>query len=471
VSEHFKYCPLGLLNKIYDASPVFLQNMLVSAYGYRWQKRRYGGIFETEYAAAKKREAFTANEWNAYQNEQLQKMLLHAFEQVPYYREVFTAVGFDKDLLKQIDIIQLHRLPVLSKEAVRKFGTTTLMAAKREAGGDFFSSSGSTGTPVQIYYSHYMHQRWFALNEARIKNWAGLSRFNGRGMIGGRRIIADAASKPPFYRYNYFEKQVYFSAYHISPSNIPSYFKAFQDYNIDYMTGYAVSNYILARMLGEQNLRPTPLKAVLTSSEKLTPEMRQTFADVYGCKTYDSWSGMEYCGLISECEHGSLHISPDAGVIEVLNDEMQPVAANEMGTVYCTGLLNFDQPLIRYKIGDQVILEDVKCNCGRDMPVVKEIVGRIEDVVYGKDGREMVRFHGIFVGLKTVKLSQVIQESLDELVIKIVPDVSLDFNEKNIIIQRVKSQLGDINVILEVVDDIPRTRNGKIKAVISHIKK
>ncbi len=462
---------MAIYNKIYDLSPVWFQNIMVSAYGYGWKKKRYGGIFEREYHAAKEREAFTQQEWADYEAMQLKKILLHAFKQVPYYQQKFQEAGLTEAMLENIDPSKLDRLPITSKEDVRKFGTTTLMAHTREKNGSFHSSSGSTGTPVQICYSDDMHQRYFALSEARIKNWAGVGRNNSRGMIGGRRVVTDGEGRAPFYRYNYFEKQVYFSAYHISPANIGDYFEAFSKYRIDYMTGYAMSNYILARMFQQAGLVPPPLKAVLTSSEKLTADMRKVMGEVYQCKVFDSWSGMEYCGLISECEHGSLHISPDCGIIEVLDDALQPVAAGEIGTVYCTGFLNHDQPLIRYRIGDQIVLSDKPCNCGRQMPVVQEIVGRIEDVVYGRDGREMVRFHGIFVGLKTVKMAQVVQNSLETITLKIVPDDKLAAEERKMIIARVHSQLGDVEVIIEEVDDLPKTNNGKIKAVISTIKK
>lgn len=444
---------------------------MVSAYGYGWKKKRYGGIFEEGYRAAKERESFSKNQWAAYETAQLKKILLHAFKEVPYYQEKFKQAGLTENVLQNMEPASLNQLPITSKEDVRLYGTTSMMANMREKNGSFHSSSGSTGTPVQICYSDSMHQRYFALSEARIKNWAGLSKHNSRGMIGGRRVVTNGAGKPPFYRYNHFEKQVYFSAYHISPANIKDYFDAFKKHSIDYMTGYAMSNFILARMFKEAGLVPPPLKAVLTSSEKLTTEMRRLLEEVYQCKIFDSWSGMEYCGLISECEHGSLHISPDAGIIEVLDDNLQPTPIGEIGTVYCTGFLNYDQPLIRYKIGDQIVLSNKQCACGRQMPVVEEIVGRIEDVVYGKDGREMVRFHGIFVGLKTVKLAQVIQHSLDTITIKIVPDIQLAVEEKKIIVARVQSQLGDVEVVIEEVDDIAKTNNGKIKAVISTVKK
>ena len=230
-------------------------------------------------------------------------------------------------------------------------------------------------------------------------------------------------------------------------------------------------SFFLARFFKEQKLNAPQLKAVLTSSEKLTNEMREVFKEVYGCKTFDSWSGVEACALITECEHGSLHISPDAGLIEVLDENMQPVNYGEAGEIYCTGFINYDQPLIRYAIGDSIILSDETCACGRAMPVVQEILGRNEDVIIGKDGREMVRFHSMFNGLHSVKQAQVIQESIDDLVIKIVADEKLDKKEEQLMRERIISQLGDINIYFDCVDAIPLNKNGKFQAVISKVKR
>jgi phenylacetate-CoA ligase len=290
-------------------------------------------------------------------------------------------------------------------------------------------------------------------------------------MIGGRRVLSISSNNPPYYRYNFFEKQVYISAYHISAENAENYLKGMQRYKVQYMTGYAMSNFFLARFFKEQKLNAPQLKAVLTSSEKLTNEMREVFKEVYGCKTFDSWSGVEACALITECEHGSLHISPDAGLIEVLDENMQPVNYGEAGEIYCTGFINYDQPLIRYAIGDSIILSDETCACGRAMPVVQEILGRNEDVIIGKDGREMVRFHSMFNGLHSVKQAQVIQESIDDLVIKIVADEKLDKKEEQLMRERIISQLGDINIYFDCVDAIPLNKNGKFQAVISKVKR
>lgn len=463
---------MSFFNSIYNNSPLILQNLMVSAYGYTWKKRRFGGIFEDELFNAKERENFSIEDWNVYQQRQLYKILKHAYTQVPFYQQHFRNAGLSEQQIAEVDLTTLTKLPVLTKQMLREFGQSSLLANTRERNGSFFASSGSTGTPTKILYSHAMHQRWSAIFEARIRHWAGVDRFKSRGMIGGRRVLPDAANKPPFYRYNYFEKQVYFSAYHISKANAANYVHGINKYGVQYMTGYAMSNFFLARFIVENNLSVNPQKAVITSSEKLTPEMREMFAKAYHCKTFDGWSGVESCALVSECEHGSLHISPDVGIIELLDDDLRPVGFNKPGNVYCTGFLNYDQPLIRYAIGDSMILSDETCACKRSMPVIKEILGRVEDVVIGKDGREMVRFHGVFNGLQTVAQAQVIQNTIDAILIKVVPAANqISASEKQIMRDRIISQLSEIEIQIEEVAAIPLTANGKFKAVISTVKR
>jgi phenylacetate-CoA ligase len=462
---------LSVIDILYKKSPVWMQNFGISLYGLYWNFRRYSGIFESELRGFKERESFSGQQWNEYQTLKLRALLLHAFDTVPLYNEKYKKSGFKRSDFEKFELEDMQKLPFLEKEELRQFGTTSLLSGKKEKGGVYYSSSGSTGSPVQILFSRLMHQRVHAAYEARVRNWAGVDRFMSKGMIGGRRVVPDGEATPPYYRYNMAEKQLYMSAYHIGPDTVENYANGIKKYNIEYMTGYAQSNYFLARFFREKGVRIYGVKAVITSSEKLTQEMREVFRAVYGCNVYDGYSGVENCGLISETEYGQMLVSPDVGILEVLNDDMENVKPGEVGEVVSTGFLNFDQPLIRYRIGDMVKLHrNQNTLCGMQMPVIEEIIGRTEDVVIGKDGRHMVRFHGIFVNLSNIIEGQIIQENYEKFIVKVVSEKKLSDNDVVTIGTRMKSQLGNIDLKVVRVHRIPRTRNGKFQAVISKIK-
>ena len=459
-------------NKIYSKLPFSLQNLAISAFGHSWNKRRYAGIFEKELQEFKMREFWSTGQWQEYQTNKLRHLLVYAFDHVPFYNQSFKNAGHTRQALQLFEVDDLKRLPFLEKAQLKKYGKSLLLSAIPEKGGEFFESSGSTGTPTCILYSPAMHQRLHAAYESRVRHWAGVERFTPRATIGGRRVVPDGLSSPPYYRYNFIEKQVYLSAYHISKHTAQNYVDGIRKYRSEYMTGYAMSNFFLARFILEAGIEVPSMKAVVTSSEKLTSDMREVFQKVYGCKTFDGWSGVENCGLISENECGQLLISPDVGIIEILDPSGNPVRPGESGEVVCTGFLNFDQPLIRYKIGDYVTLAKNQIPlCGRSMPVIDEIIGRIEDTVIGKDGREMVRFHSLFYNLPSVVEAQLVQEQVDEFVINIVPVSTLSETDKSLITQRLESQLGHPKISFQELTVIPRGPNGKFKAVVSNVKR
>ena len=458
-----------MLNKIYFLFPVFIQNIAVSLYGLYWKKRRFGGVFKKEVELFRSRNTFSKQQWYEYQELELRKLLVHAFTNVPFYKKKYSDAGFSIKDFQNFRLKDLNKLPFLEKEELRQFGKTELLSNTRNK-GDFYSSSGSTGTPTSIYFSREFHQKWSAAFEVRIREWAGVDRFTPRGMIGGRKILK--SNTPPFYRYNYFEKQTYFSAYHIGPSNINSYLKGIIDGKVEYMTGYAMSNYLLAKEFEKAGIIPPKMKAIITSSETLTNEMRRTLEKVYDCKVFDSYSGVEACGLISESNDSKLLNSPDVGIIEVLDEKANNVKENEIGELISTGILNYDQPLIRYKIGDRISFGNVNdFNDQTQMPIIKSINGRIEDVVIGPNGNIMVRFHSVFIDICGLIASQTIQKTISHIVLKLVVDVDYnDLKSEIIMTDRLKYQLGNSTKVSFVyVNELPRTSSGKIKAVISKI--
>jgi phenylacetate-CoA ligase len=310
-----------------------------------------------------------------------------------------------------------------------------------------------------------------ALRESRSANWAGVSFSQPRATFSGRLVEPDPDRFKAVYRYNAFEKQVYFSAFHLKPDAAQQYVDALWMHKTKWLTGYAVSYFLLAKMILNQNLKVPELKAVITTSEKLTHAMRVVMEKAYNCPIYEEYSTVETALFASECEKGRLHVSPDVSMVEILRPDGTACEPGEVGEVVTTCLMRSYQPLIRFRLGDLAAWDPEPCPCGRQMPVIKEVVGRIEDVVIGPDGRQMVRFHGIFVDQPNVIEGQIIQETLDSFTVKIVPTNNFSQADIEDIKHRMANRLGqNISVQVIQVNEIPRTKSGKFQAVISKLK-
>lgn len=461
----------GLLDRIYASSPVWFQGVAISAFGMVWKRRRFAGRFQEAVREFISRDYNSPEQWRRYQTDELRRLLKHAGEFVPYYQEIFRELGITIGALAEFELEDLSQFPLLEKEMIRRnldrFTARNVNGKKLHT----YLSSGTTGTPLAIKFTSEMHQTWSGAYEVRCRRWAGVNWKMSRATIGGRIVVPKAESKPPFWRYNLAERQLYMSAFHISPKNVPCYVEALNRFRPDYLVGYASSHFFLARMIFEMELKVHRPRAVLTSSEKLTEEMRSIIEQAYRCPVFDAYSGVEACCLASECEHHQLHISPDVGIIELLDENGKPVSLGQVGEIVATGLLNFAQPLIRYRTGDLALLSNQACPCGRSMPILQELVGRLEDTVIGPDGRETVRFHGIFVGLPHVREGQVIQETLSRFRLRLVVDPEFSDDERAIIHKRFEERLGPIDLTFEFVDWIERTERGKFRAVISKVKR
>jgi len=453
---------MSRLDKIYQKVPIWAQNLGISAYGLYWRWLRFGGEFKQHRQAFIEREQFSLAEWQAWQNERLTGLLTTAIEHVPYYKETCTAEQKKKALAGD-----LAALPMLEKEALRQNSRAFVRQDIRQKDYTFLTS-GTTGTPIASIWTLDENRRSLALREVRSANWAGVSFSMPRATFSGRMVVPDPESKGPYHRYNAAEKQVYFSAFHLKPENARQYVQALWQHKPVWMTGYAVSFYLLATYILDQDLKVPPLKAIITTSEKLTPAMRTVIEKAYGCRVYEEYSTVESVVFASECEHGRLHVSPDAGIVEILRPDGSPCVPGEVGEVVATCLLRDYQPLIRFRLGDLAAWDDAPCPCGRQMPILKEVVGRVEDVVVGPDGRQMVRFHGIFTAQPHVVEGQIIQDALDHICVRLVPSSGFDRKDEIDITARVQQRLGkDVRVTVEIVEFIPRSASGKFKAVIS----
>jgi phenylacetate-CoA ligase len=461
----------SLLQRVYPYLPVPIQNAGISAYGYVYKRERFGPAFLPTVAEFEARDRWEPQRMRDYLTATLREVVRRASD-APYYRERWSAAGLTASDITDITPDSLHRIPILPKEELRRNPMGFVPDRNTPQGLLSYFSSGSTGTPIKAICTRRAQQRFAAAREVRSYRWAGTSILRPRAMIGGQPILSSANASPPHYRYNFAERQVYFSAYHIAPATLSDYVAGFNRYQPECVTGYAFSQFLIARLMLEQRLTFafTP-RAAVTSSEALTGAMRDVIRRAWGCRAYQEYGSVENCGLATECEHGSLHVSSDFGIVEIVDDDGHAVGPGVEGRVLCTALLNDAQFLIRYEIGDTAMWSEKPCTCGRDhLPVLKAITGRIEDVVVGPGGRELVRFHGIFINLPHVVKGQVVQEALDRFTVRVIADEAFGQGEIDEIGRRMRARLGPVAVTVERVTELERSARGKVRAVISKLR-
>ena len=458
---------MSLGTDIYRRLPVWAQHGAVSAYGAYWHWLRFGPGYSSHVRDYAERENYSEAEWKKWQQQRLAEILKTAATRVPYYRSAWRG-----DETRAALAGNLQGLPLLDKEPIRAQPLAFLSEGVRSWPQFTYHTSGSTGTPVRTIWKIQEIRNSLALREVRSARWAGVSFEMPRATFSGRMVEPDPLSNGPFHRYNVAERQVYFSPFHLRPDTARHYADALRKHNVQWMTGYAVSHYLLAKLIVDQGIQAPKIRAVITTSEKLTPSMRDVIERAYQTRVYEEYSTVESALFASECQHGRLHLSPDVAVVEILRPDGTPCDPGEPGEVVTTSLIRDYQLFIRYRLGDVASWDPEPCPCGRAMPILKEVVGRLEDVVVGPDGRLMVRFHGIFVDQPHIREGQIIQEEIDHIRVKVVPADGFGEADVRDVVQRVQQRLtSSVRVEVETVSSIPRSKAGKFQAVINRIPK
>jgi phenylacetate-CoA ligase len=456
-----------LLETGYWKSPVFVQHLAVSVSSFLRHRKRYGPEYWNALREITESEGLSKSQLEALQEESLSRLLEHCYAHVPHYREVFRQRGLKPEDIRGIE--DLRKLPLLDKETVRS--DPSRFVADNFKKGELFgeNTSGSTGTPLKLWIDPMAYQRNYAFYERRCNQWAGVGIRDRRAVLGGRLIVPVGTTTPPFWRYSYFESQLFLSSFHMSPLNLEAYVEELQKFEPRVIVGYPSSVYALAVFMAEKGLQGVRPRAVLTSSETLLWDQRDVIERQLGCKVYDGYGSAELVSFISECDHGGFHISPEFGIIEFLRDG-EPVPPGTPGEMACTGLLNYAMPLIRYRIGDLGVPGEKMCSCGRELPTVERIEGRVDDYVVTKEGRLVGRLDHVFKGVAHVVETQIVQEASNRIRLLLVPGSDYTSADGQLIVSNLKTRLGeDMDISIEFVDRVPRTVSGKFRSVVSHV--
>lgn len=456
----------SLALRLYHRLPVQARSVVATLQGYRLRWWRYGATSERLKQEAWEREHWSAEQWRVWEAERLAFILERAATLVPYYREQWAARRRQGD---GASWELLENWPVLEKEEVRRT-PRAFVADDRPLRRLFhLRTSGTTGTPLELWRGLEATRGLYGIGLARTRGWHGVALGDRRAMLGGQLVAPVRQRKPPFWVWNGALRQLYMSSYHLAPDLVPFYLDALVRYRIAYLVGYPSSLFALAQGVLREGRRDLRMVVALGSAESMHPEQRDAIAEAFQCPVRETYGMAENVASATECPAGRLHLWPEVGLIEVVDGDRR-VPAGEFGEFVCTGLMNADMPLIRYRLGDcgRLAPEDEQCECGRTLPLIARIEGRMTDVLVTRDGRRVFWLNPVLYGLP-VREAQFIQETLDRIVVRYVAGPGFTADTGRVIIERLRERMGDVQVELEDVAEIPRPRGQKLRSVICNV--
>jgi phenylacetate-CoA ligase len=235
----------------------------------------------------------------------------------------------------------------------------------------------------------------------------------------------------------------------------------------------------MARYLNKRDLVLARPKAVFTSAETLFPFQRKTIEETFGCPVFDYYGSREIGAIAAECEqHSGYHVSAENVAVECIKDSEQ-VEEGERGVMLITNLRNFGMPFIRYAIGDVGKPSNEVCNCGRGLPLLESIEGRVSQfmAVYDKNSKQIIPMSTAAPGPISMTLMQVplesyriIQESLDRIIIKAVKGEGYSQKHTDFVINHMQEILGtNVKIEFEFLSYLPSLPSGKRSVFVSKI--
>ncbi|MBI5480541.1 MAG: phenylacetate--CoA ligase family protein, partial [Deltaproteobacteria bacterium] len=202
---------------------------------------------------------------------------------------------------------------------------------------------------------------------------------------------------------------------------------------------------------------------------------RRVIEEAFGCRVYDKYGSREFSGIAYECEaHAGHHVVAEGYIVEVLRDG-RPAAPGETGEVVITDLNNFCMPFIRYRIGDlaEAMDNSQACPCGRGLPRLGDIDGRVQSIIRGLDGRYLPGaffYHYLKDFDHAFKLYQVLQEEVGAIVFKVVKGSRYSDDVLAEVLRTFRRYLGEgMRIDVQFVDQIEMVRTGKRLASMSSL--
>jgi phenylacetate-CoA ligase len=410
-------------------------------------------------------------EVEALQLRRLRRLVQHAYDHVAYYRETLQSAGVKPDDVRSLD--DLRRLPVLTKTGLRENLYFDLLSDNHDKRKILkIATSGSTGEPLALFADRFqLDMRW--ANTARNVEWTGY-RFPDRQVrlwhstigLNSRQALKEHLDA-------LLSRRKFFSVFALDAATLERYVAYVRRHRPTLLDGYAEAFNVVANLLASQRVDGLRAGAIISSAQTLPAETRRLVEAQFGCRVFDKYGAREFSGIAHECEaHAGYHVNAESYLVEVIRDG-RPARDGEIGEVLVTDLNNRCVPLIRYQLGDLAVATSRACPCGRGLPLIERVIGRVQAVVLGTNGRYMPAtfFAHFFKEYEyAVARYQVVQEARDRIDLRIVRKSRFTADTEARIRRELLEVLGHEMVLrFEFVDTIPLGRTGKAQTCICKI--
>ncbi|MGL4554555.1 MAG: phenylacetate--CoA ligase family protein [Gemmataceae bacterium] len=404
-----------------------------------------------------------ADELNALRWRRLRELLQHAFAACPFYRRRFDAAGLHPlDLKGPYD---LRALPPLEKADIQRNLTDMIARGWPEADLIRNQTGGSTGTPIAFYLGRDRKCSRAAAT-VRHNRWAGYDVGDSAAVLWGAPRDRPADGWRSRVRGWALAEPSWLDAGQLDEARLVAFRAELWRRRPRVLQAYARAVVLFARWLEARGLDVPRPRSIITSAEVLEDADRALVERVFGCRVFNRYGCREVSVIASECDaHAGLHVMAEGLFVEV-ETAAGPARPGEVGSVLITDLLNHAMPLIRYRIGDMAAFAPGDCPCGRRLPRLEKIAGRVTDFLVGAGGGLV---SGVFLATYVVAQRpslgqvQIVQERAGEVTYRVRPGVGYDAAADGLYLERAtRDHLGtDARCEVEVVDALPASASGK----------
>lgn len=404
-----------------------------------------------------------------WQWQQLQKLLKHAYEHTEFYKKAWKEVGIDsyEDISS---MAAFEQLPIITKSDIREhyqsFQSDKHLDNVKKATG------GSSGQPFSFELDLTSNTRREAVMW-RGYGWLGAGLGVKTLYLWGADLGNPSKSKTlKNALYHGFYNRKMLNSFAMNNSNMHTYVDDINSYKPTAIVSYVNPLFELARYILSNNIKVHAPKTILTGAEPLHEFQREVIEKAFNAPVYNTFGCREFMLIAAECkEHKSLHINNDHLIVEVVDENQTPIKGSS-GDLIITDLYNYGMPFIRYANGDKATIDDQPCPCGNPLPIISSIDGRKLDIIKTNDGGKIPGelFPHMFKDFEGIERFQVIQKEITGITIKLVCNDKFSDADKEMIRAEInKYDNGVLDVVFDIVDEIPLTKAGKHKVTICEI--